>query len=319
MNNGGPFRLLQIGLTMVATAVTGAAIFLAAPATAQSSSGTILGFNVEWSPDAKSFAFSANWDGDWEIYTMDVDGQNIRQLTHNNQSDFIPSFSKDGKSLLYSSRVDDKFEIHRVSVDGGPPKVLAAVPKASLFWPEEGPDGRIIFVANIIDGNGAADIRVLDPGSGAVVTLVGDGSRNDTPTWLPTGTGFLFSSDRGGKLHIYAADADGSNQRVLTTLPAGAERYGSAKPSLTPDGRTVVYWGDEGGNFMHDHHHNVLDMESGEVRVLPKRILSMAYPDVSPDGRQIVYAAGLGGDRPFSVYVMDLDGSNHRTIWAPQE
>lgn len=317
MKTGKGTFFWRIGKLIAATPVAVALFLLTAPvpASAQSSGGSIIGINVEWSPDGRSISFAADWDGDLEIYLMDIDGQKITQLTDNDRRDLLPSFARDGKSVLYSSSVDGRMEIHRVSVNGGPPTTVLSDPGAGLTWPEEAADGRILFAASIINGGGATDIRVFDPNSGGVTTLVGDGSRNTTPTWLPDGAGILFASNRSGQQHIYAADADGSNQRQLTRLPEGVDRYGSARPSVTPDGRRVVYWGDEGGFFKHDHHHNVLDLTSGETKVLPKRILSMAYPDVSPDGRQIIYLAGLGGSRPFSVYVMDLDGSNHRVVW----
>lgn len=283
---------------------------------AQPSSGTIMGVNVDWSPDGQTLAFTANWDGDWEIYTMDLNGEAITQLTHNEQMDFAPAFSANGRSLIYASRVDGSFQIHRVDTNGGAPTTIIAEPGTSLMYAEETTDAGIIFSANLADGGGA-EIRRFDIAGGKVTTLISDGSTNTTPTWSPDGSGFFFASNRSGQQQIYAADADGSNQRVLTSLPGGPDRYfGSAKPSLTPDGKMLVYWGDQGGSFIHDHHHNVLNMDTGEVVVLPKRILSMAYPDVSPSGDRIAYVASLGGDRPFSVYVMDLDGANHRTIWS---
>ena len=36
--------------------------------------------STRWSPDGRRLAFSSNRDGDWDIYVMDVDGRNVRQL-----------------------------------------------------------------------------------------------------------------------------------------------------------------------------------------------------------------------------------------------
>ena len=36
-----------------------------------------------WSPDNAQIAFMSDRDGDWEIYVMDADGGNLRQLTDN--------------------------------------------------------------------------------------------------------------------------------------------------------------------------------------------------------------------------------------------
>ena len=43
-----------------------------------------------WSPDGRHIAFSSDRDGDFEIYTMDIDGNNLVQLTHNESVDEWP-------------------------------------------------------------------------------------------------------------------------------------------------------------------------------------------------------------------------------------
>lgn len=124
---------------------------------------------------------------------------------------------------------------------------------------------------------------------------------------MPKGDKLAFSSNRSGKEEVYIADADGSNPRQITRLPEGSGQIGSVWQLFTPDDRSLVYWGHGGGWFMYDHHHYVLDLETGEAVKLPKRILSMAYP------------ASLGGDAPVRIYVMDLDGGDHKTIRPPGE
>ena len=36
-----------------------------------------------WSPDGRRIAFESNLDGDMEIFVMNADGSNVRQITHN--------------------------------------------------------------------------------------------------------------------------------------------------------------------------------------------------------------------------------------------
>ena len=39
-------------------------------------------FYPSWCPDGRRLAFSSNRDGDWDIFVMDVDGSNVRQLVN---------------------------------------------------------------------------------------------------------------------------------------------------------------------------------------------------------------------------------------------
>ncbi|MCD6456500.1 MAG: PD40 domain-containing protein [Methanophagales archaeon] len=44
------------------------------------------------SPDGKKIAFVSNRDGDNEIYVMDADGTNVRQLTNNTADEWGPDW-----------------------------------------------------------------------------------------------------------------------------------------------------------------------------------------------------------------------------------
>ena len=65
-----------------------------------------------WSPDGRQIAFESTMDGDREIYVMNADGTNIRQLTHNTLWDEGPAWSPDGTKLAFSSGADDAAPRH---------------------------------------------------------------------------------------------------------------------------------------------------------------------------------------------------------------
>ena len=53
-------------------------------------------------------AFVSNRSGNWDIYVMDIDGQNPRNLTKNRHDDSSLSWSPDSKRVVFSSdRGDD--------------------------------------------------------------------------------------------------------------------------------------------------------------------------------------------------------------------
>jgi hypothetical protein len=82
-----------------------------------------------WSPDGKQIAFESTMDGDREIYVMNADGSNIRQLTHNTLWDEGPAWSPDGTKLAFSSGADDAhLDIWTMNVDGSDPRQLTTYP-----------------------------------------------------------------------------------------------------------------------------------------------------------------------------------------------
>ncbi len=51
-------------------------------------------------------AFASNRDGNWEIYTMNGDGTDVRRLTARDEDDRVPAWAPDGKTLAAGS--DDR-------------------------------------------------------------------------------------------------------------------------------------------------------------------------------------------------------------------
>ncbi len=57
-----------------------------------------------------------------EIYIMDADGKNMKQVTDFDRASFAPFFHPDGKKIIFSSNVNDKkgrnFDLYIVNIDG---------------------------------------------------------------------------------------------------------------------------------------------------------------------------------------------------------
>lgn len=307
--------LKGLGLS-VALAVL--AVLSDAPANAQEGIANTM---VNWSPDGKQLVFYSNWDGDYEIYVINVNGAGLRQLTENEVYDAFPAFSADGTGIIYASRLVDDFDIYFVSIDGGMPKKLFGEASINETWPTVNTDGNVTFISRSLDpeATGGSNIHLWNSSTGEVSVLIDTDATDTFGKFDSKNNKIVFTSNRSGKLEIYISDGDGTNLKQLTDVSDNPEKFGSAYPNLTPDGKSVVYWGDGGGSFMHDHHHQVIDLETGEITVLPKRVMSTAFPALSPDGKQIAYVASLGFESTFKIYIMDVDGTNHREIFSPEK
>ena len=52
--------------------------------------------------------FVSDRNGNLEIYVMDIDGKNSRNLTDNRDKDYSPSWSPDGERIVFTSERDGK-------------------------------------------------------------------------------------------------------------------------------------------------------------------------------------------------------------------
>jgi Tol biopolymer transport system component len=82
-----------------------------------------------WSPDGKQIAFESDASGNMEIYVMNADGSNVRQITHNTVWDEGAAWSPDGKKLAFSHGADDlHLDIWTMNADGSDQRRLTTYP-----------------------------------------------------------------------------------------------------------------------------------------------------------------------------------------------
>ena len=87
-----------------------------------------------------------------ELFVMDRDGRNTRQVTRLGGANFAPSWHPDGKRLIFASNVDDpkgrNFDLYLINIDG---TGLERVTFSGTFdgFPMFSPDGKhLVFASN---------------------------------------------------------------------------------------------------------------------------------------------------------------------------
>ena len=75
---------------------------------------TRVGMLPAWSPDGIQIAFRSDilHVGNWDIYLIDIDGQNLKRLTTNRQDDHYPAWSPDGTEIAFSSDRSGQSQIY---------------------------------------------------------------------------------------------------------------------------------------------------------------------------------------------------------------
>jgi Tol biopolymer transport system component len=148
------------------------------------------------------------------------------------------------------------------------------------------------------------DIFKMNPDGTGVVKLTDSGSFNGNPGWSPDGRKIAFESDRAdlpGRSEIHVMDANGSNVRRLTTLPADAML--DTAPRFSPDGRRLVftrYITDPGRSALF-----TVGVDGSGLKQLTPWGNGAADADYSPDGKKLVFEAYPNAQCFGEIYTVD--------------
>lgn len=262
-------------------------------------------FDPAWSPDGAKLAFIRMTGEQFDIYVMDTDGGNLRNITNSLEVDGQPDWSPDGSRLAFSSTDKILPNLFVMDADGGNRrKVLDGF----YGYPNWLPDGRI-GVLSYEDGN----LYAVDPDGGAPELLVDRAGKSMVmfPSWSPDGKRVAYQTlEPNGFLgDLYVCDPDGQDERFIADIGSSTK----GRFDWSPDGREIVisFRGNQVAALVH-----VVDVDSGEIVCLSNAndFSQQLSPAFSPDGSKIAFAGQEHTDRTDQIYVMDVDGSNLRSI-----
>jgi TolB protein len=77
-----------------------------------------------WSRDGKKLAFTITYNGNAEIYVLDLVSNKLRQLTHHWAIDTEAAWMPDGKSIIFTSDRGGRPQLYKMSANGGSVKRL---------------------------------------------------------------------------------------------------------------------------------------------------------------------------------------------------
>jgi Tol biopolymer transport system component len=182
----------------------------------------------DWSPDGAQICFSSDRDGLGDIFVVNADGTNLRQITFDplpgRTNEFWPRWSPDGTRIAFGSNQSGSTDIWTMAPDGSDARRLTtgADIESRPTW---SPDGaRIAF--RILYSPSSGDIGVMNADGTSPVIFV-DPGQDEHPAWSPDGTLIAYHSNRdGGDFEIWTIRPDGTgrlnrtNNAVQDLLPA---------------------------------------------------------------------------------------------------
>lgn len=148
------------------------------------------------SPDGTKIAYLSKTAGNYDIWIMNPDGTESRQITDSASDEGAPSWSPEGDILAYSL----EGKIWTVSPDNRVPTVLRNDTFVNTH-PVFNPDGtKIAFVS---DRSGNSDIWVMNSNGIGMEQITFENSTQEHPAWSPEGDKIAFSSNEGGDYNIW--------------------------------------------------------------------------------------------------------------------
>jgi Tol biopolymer transport system component len=255
------------------------------------SMGFIKAGEAYFSPDAKTVIFQAVpkkegiGDGDYQIYTMDLDSRLPRMVSTGKGACTCAFFRPDGQKIIFaSSHLDPTLGRPK------PPK-----PAGSYNWDFN--EYMDIFEAN---PDGSDLKRLTDaPGYDAEGSYSADGRR------------IVFTSMRDGDQEIYMMNADGSAQKRLTN----GKGYDGG-PFFSPDMKTILYRGDRRDDGKQNLQLRMIDADGKNDRAITDNPIFNWCPFWHPNGKGFIFTqadheAYARGEKPnYDLYMMKPDGGD---------
>ncbi len=256
-------------------------------------------------------AFTANLTGrSWQLYTMAVNGTDVRQLTHIPGSadvSLAPDWSPDGTQIVFHSSKSGRLALYVIDADGTGRHRVFFDSKHDLF-PTWSPDGSTILFSRVFRSTGNAALFTIHADGTALTRITGARVDHAGARYTPDGSRILYNRSGDGEIaSIWSIAADGSDPRRLTPTAIRAGFF-----DISPDGSKVVFYDGQNGPLPNSLW--MMDIDGGGLVQLTDA--ECCYHDVgpgfSPDGTRILFTTDRNYVRECcaELWSMDTDGSH---------
>lgn len=255
-----------------------------------------------FSPDGKTIAFTGQYDGNTEVYTMPATGGEPLRVTYtatNSRDDLgdrmgpnniVMTWTPDGQRIVYRNRISDGFsgKLFTVDKEGG---LSEAIPLPEGGFCSYSPDGKQLAYNRVMrefrtwkyyKGGMADDIWVYNPNSKTVENITNNVAQDIFPMWI--GDEIFFLSDRDRIMNIFVYNTKTKQTAKVTDFTEYDVKFPSAS------GNTIVF---ENGGYIYKM--DAATWKAGKVNITLASDNIYARTDLK-DGANYVTAASLSPD-----------------------
>ncbi len=225
--------------------------------------------------------FVSTRDGNAEIYSMNTNGSDQRNLTNHSSKDYEPAWSPDGNKIVFVSDRDGNPEIYTMNLNGSSLTRLTSNNSTDRS-PAWSPDGReIVFYSNRNDNS--EFFLMNSEGTNQRKIEIPFGVHH-YPKWFGSNE-IVFSSTLAGErsFDIYKVNKDGTGlERLIAT------QFMDTKPSPSQDREHIAFV----SNLEENYKIYIFDLSNRSFRDLPTGNEDSWHTSWGPDGRKLAYCYG---------------------------
>ncbi|MDR1408180.1 MAG: PDZ domain-containing protein [Tannerella sp.] len=297
---------------------------------------------ARFSPDGRTIAFTGQYDGNTEVYSIPAEGGEPLRLTYTSTNarddlgdrmgpnNIVMTWTADGRRIVYRNRISGSFTGRLLTVDrdGG---LSTPIPLPEGGFCSYSPDGKRLAYNRVMRefrtwkyyrGGMADDVWIYDPEKASVENVTKNDAQDIFPMWI--GDEIYFLSDRDRTMNVFAYNTRTGATEKVTHF----SEYDVKFPST--DGHIIVF---ENGGYIYrldpsgrqaekvritlasDHIHARSEVKNGSEYV--------THVSLSPDGERLsVTSRGevfdLPVERGVTKNITRTAGAHERAAqWSP--
>ncbi|OLQ21674.1 protease [Tannerella forsythia] len=295
-----------------------------------------------FSPDGKTIAFTGQYDGNTEVYTIPADGGEPLRVTYTatNQRDdvgdrmgpnnIVTAWTADGAKIVYRNRIGSGFggKLYTVAKEGGLSEVIP-LPEGGFC--SFSPDGKQLAYNRVMRefrtwkyyrGGMADDVWIYDAGKKTVENITNNRAQDIFPMWV--GDEIYFLSDRDRTMNLFVYDTKTKTTSKVTDFT----EYDIKFPST--NGQLIVF---ENAGYIYRFDPATKKAEKVNITLASDHLYArseikdggryMRGASLSPDGKRVVVTArgeifNLPVEKGVTKNIVRTPGAHERSAtWSP--
>ena len=297
------------------------------------------------SPDGQAVAFTAQYDGNTEVYTIPITGGEPKRLTYSalvgrdkvgermGPNNIVMGWTPDGKQIVYRNKQwcfsGLRAQLCKVSVDGGLPEFI---PTTEGGFCSYSPDGKQLAMNRMFRefrtwkyyrGGQADDIWINTVGTTKLEKITDNDAQDIFPMWI--GNEIYYLSDRDRTMNLFVYDTKSKQTRKVTDFT----EYDCKFPAHSADGYVVF----ENGGYIYKYDVRKGAAEKVTIQLASDDVwsrseyrsgnLSINGYSLSPDGKRVLMVArgdifSLPAEKGPVVNISRSPGAHEREAeWSP--